>query len=89
MSGTLQLTVLLSMPAALVMRRFSYKAGLVTGLMLYSIGTLLFWPAAGDRESSHSSCARCLSSPAGWLSWKPAPTRSSRSWETPPVPSAA
>src|ERR1039457_1857327 len=37
---------LLSMPAALVMRRFSYKAGLVTGLMLYSAGTLLFWPAA-------------------------------------------
>src|ERR1017187_7632026 len=27
---------LLSMPAALVMRRFSYKAGLVTGLMLRS-----------------------------------------------------
>src|ERR1019366_4404454 len=37
---------LLSMPAALVMRRFSYKAGLVTGLLLYSVGTLLFWPAA-------------------------------------------
>ncbi len=37
---------LLSMPAALVMRRYSYKAGLVTGLLLYSAGTLLFWPAA-------------------------------------------
>jgi FHS family L-fucose permease-like MFS transporter len=37
---------LLSMPAALMMRRFSYKAGLVTGLLLYSAGTLLFWPAA-------------------------------------------
>jgi hypothetical protein len=37
---------LLSMPAALVMRRFSYKFGLVTGLLLYSAGTLLFWPAA-------------------------------------------
>src|ERR1019366_1471671 len=37
---------LLSMPAALVMRRFSYKFGLVTGLFLYSAGTLLFWPAA-------------------------------------------
>jgi FHS family L-fucose permease-like MFS transporter len=37
---------LLSMPAALLMRRYSYKAGLVTGLFLYSAGTLLFWPAA-------------------------------------------
>jgi FHS family L-fucose permease-like MFS transporter len=37
---------LLSMPAALVMRRFGYKAGLVTGLFLYAAGTLLFWPAA-------------------------------------------
>lgn len=37
---------LLSMPAALIMRRFGYKAGLVTGLFLYAAGTLLFWPAA-------------------------------------------
>jgi MFS transporter, FHS family, L-fucose permease len=37
---------LLSMPAALVMRRFGYKAGLVMGLLFYAWGTLLFWPAA-------------------------------------------
>jgi MFS transporter, FHS family, L-fucose permease len=37
---------LLSMPAALVMRRFGYKTGLVMGLLFYSCGTLLFWPAA-------------------------------------------
>jgi len=37
---------LLSMPAALVMRHYSYKAGLVIGLLFYSAGTLLFWPAA-------------------------------------------
>lgn len=36
----------LSIPAALMMRRFGYKAGLVTGLFLYGSGTLLFWPAA-------------------------------------------
>jgi len=36
----------LSMPAALMMRKFGYKTGLVTGLLLYSAGTLLFWPAA-------------------------------------------
>jgi FHS family L-fucose permease-like MFS transporter len=41
---------LLSMPAALVMRRSGYKAGLVTGLFLYSAGTLLFWPAALARS---------------------------------------
>lgn len=37
---------LLSMPAAMMMRRFSYKAGLVTGLFLFSLGTFLFYPAA-------------------------------------------
>jgi FHS family L-fucose permease-like MFS transporter len=48
---------LLSMPAALVMRRFSYKAGLVTGLMLYSAGTLLFWPAAVVGKFAFFLCA--------------------------------
>jgi len=33
---------LLSMPAALLMRKYGYKAGLVTGLFLYSMGTYLF-----------------------------------------------
>jgi MFS transporter, FHS family, L-fucose permease len=37
---------LLSMPAALIMRKYSYKTGLVIGLLLYSAGTFLFWPAA-------------------------------------------
>jgi MFS transporter, FHS family, L-fucose permease len=37
---------LLSMPAALIMRRYGYKVGLVTGLFLFSAGALLFWPAA-------------------------------------------
>ena len=41
---------LLSMPAALMMRRYGYKAGLVTGLFLFSTGTFLFWPAAIVRE---------------------------------------
>ena len=41
---------LLSMPAALIMRKYSYKTGLVIGLFLYSIGTFLFWPAAIVRE---------------------------------------
>lgn len=37
---------LIAIPAGLLMRRFGYKAGLVTGLMLFSLGALLFWPAA-------------------------------------------
>ncbi|HVB28655.1 MAG TPA: L-fucose:H+ symporter permease [Terriglobia bacterium] len=36
----------LAMPAAFLMRRFGYKAGLVTGLLLFGTGSFLFWPAA-------------------------------------------
>jgi FHS family L-fucose permease-like MFS transporter len=37
---------LLAVPAALVMRKYGYKTGLVIGLFLYSAGTFLFYPAA-------------------------------------------
>jgi FHS family L-fucose permease-like MFS transporter len=37
---------LLAMPAALLMRKFGYKFGFITGLLLYGTGTILFWPAA-------------------------------------------
>ena len=33
-------------PAALLMRRFGYKVGLVVGLTTFAVGTLMFWPAA-------------------------------------------
>lgn len=36
----------LAMPAAFLMRRYGYKAGLVTGLFLFGTGAFLFWPAA-------------------------------------------
>ena len=36
----------LAVPAAILMRRFSYKTGIVFGLLLYGAGCLLFWPAA-------------------------------------------
>jgi len=36
----------LAIPAAVLMRRFGYKAGFVIGLLLFGIGTFLFWPAA-------------------------------------------
>jgi len=37
---------IMATPAALLMRRFGYKAGLVAGLVTFGVGTLLFWPAA-------------------------------------------
>ena len=36
----------LATPAALLMRRYGYKSGFVTGLALFGLGALLFWPAA-------------------------------------------
>ena len=37
---------LLATPAALLMRKFGYKAGFVVGLLLLASGAFLFWPAA-------------------------------------------
>ena len=36
----------MAIPAALVMRRWGYKAGMVMGLALFGGGMVLFWPAA-------------------------------------------
>jgi FHS family L-fucose permease-like MFS transporter len=36
----------LAMPAALLMRKLGYKAGFITGLLLFGTGAFLFWPAA-------------------------------------------
>jgi MFS transporter, FHS family, L-fucose permease len=36
----------MAIPAALVMRRWGYKAGMVMGLTLFGGGMVLFWPAA-------------------------------------------
>ena len=37
----------MALPAALFIRKFSYKAGLLMGLGLYAIGALMFLPAQG------------------------------------------
>ena len=39
-----------AIPAALVMRRFGYRAGILLGLMLYASGTFLFFPAANAQS---------------------------------------
>jgi len=36
----------MALPAALAMRRWGYKAGILGGLCLFGTGTLMFWPAA-------------------------------------------
>lgn len=36
----------MALPAALFVRKFSYKTGVLVGLSLYAIGALLFYPAA-------------------------------------------
>jgi FHS family L-fucose permease-like MFS transporter len=36
----------MAIPAALLMRRWGYKAGIIAGLCLFGGGMLLFWPAA-------------------------------------------
>jgi FHS family L-fucose permease-like MFS transporter len=35
-----------ALPAALFIRRFNYKSGVLLGLLLYSVGAILFFPAA-------------------------------------------
>ncbi len=40
----------MAIPAALVMRRWGYKAGMVMGLTLFGAGMILFWPAARSGE---------------------------------------
>jgi len=37
---------LLALPAGMVMRRLGYKSGFIIGLFLFSLGAILFWPAA-------------------------------------------
>lgn len=40
----------MAFPAALFVRRFTYKSGILAGLTLYAAGCLLFIPAGGARE---------------------------------------
>lgn len=35
-----------ALPSAMLMQKYSYKAGLIGGLLMFSIGCVLFWPAA-------------------------------------------
>lgn len=41
---------LMALPAGYVMKRFGYKAGIITGLLFFSIGAFLFIPAANTQS---------------------------------------
>ncbi len=41
---------LLPIPAALFMKKYGYKGGIVLGLLLFSFGAILFYPAAAVRN---------------------------------------
>ncbi|AQG79893.1 L-fucose:H+ symporter permease [Spirosoma montaniterrae] len=38
-----------AIPAGLLMKRYGYKAGILTGLLLFAVGAFLFYPAADTR----------------------------------------
>ncbi|MDG3583854.1 L-fucose:H+ symporter permease [Galbibacter pacificus] len=40
----------MALPAALFVRKFSYKSGIIIGLTLYAVGALLFYPAATTQQ---------------------------------------
>jgi FHS family L-fucose permease-like MFS transporter len=42
----------MAIPAALLMRKWGYKAGMVTGLVIFGLGMVIFWPAAVSHQYS-------------------------------------
>ena len=42
----------MAIPAALLMRKWGYKAGMVTGLIIFGLGMVIFWPAAVSHQYS-------------------------------------
>lgn len=40
---------IMALPAGNIIRRFGYRAGVLTGLVLYGVGALLFIPGGKDR----------------------------------------
>ena len=47
---------LLAIPAGVCMRRFGFKSAILTGLALYALGALLFWPAAATQTYTIFLC---------------------------------
>lgn len=51
---------IMAIPAALFIRRFSYKSGILLGLILYATGALLFLPASAYMEFNYFLAALCI-----------------------------
>ena len=43
----------MALPAALFIRKFSYKSGIILGLIFYAIGAFMFYPAAAYQEYTY------------------------------------
>ena len=43
----------MALPAALFIRKYSYKSGIILGLIFYAIGAFLFYPAAAYQEYTY------------------------------------
>lgn len=43
----------MALPAALFIRKYSYKTGIIVGLALYATGAFLFYPAAANEEFNY------------------------------------
>lgn len=43
----------MALPAALFIRKYSYKSGIILGLVLYATGAFLFYPAAANEEYTY------------------------------------
>ena len=57
----------MAIPAALFIRRFSYKKGILLGLALYAIGAFLFIPAAAFQQFSIRAIARSPQMPPTYI----------------------
>jgi len=43
----------MALPAALFIRKYSYKSGIILGLILYAVGAFMFYPAAAYQEYTY------------------------------------
>lgn len=51
---------IMAIPAAIFIRKYSYKSGILLGLALYAVGALLFIPASMQQEFNFFLAALCI-----------------------------
>lgn len=75
----------MAFPAAMFIRKYSYKAGILLGLSLYAIGAFLFFPAKMTGSYYPFLLAYFILT-CGLSFWKPAPIHISCRWEQKKLP---